>query len=167
MNQQIDLVTDDRQFITLAALAREIWEQHFVPIIGQEQVQYMLEKFQSAQAMKSQTASGCEYYLALQKNEPTGYCAIRPNKPSGKLMLSKLYVRHVTRGHGVGSRLLEVACEKAVETRAKVVWLTVNRHNSQAIEWYQRKGFTITDEQKADIGRGFYMDDFIMELTVF
>ena len=53
-----------------------------------------------------------------------------------------------------------------METRAKVVWLTVNRHNSQAIEWYQRKGFTITDEQKADIGRGFYMDDFIMELTV-
>ena len=37
-----------------AMLAKEIWQQHFTPIIGADQVVYMLDKFQSAKAMKRQ-----------------------------------------------------------------------------------------------------------------
>ena len=35
---------------SVAALARVIWNQHYVPIIGQAQTDYMLAKFQSASA---------------------------------------------------------------------------------------------------------------------
>ena len=163
MQTQIDIVTDDQQLPVLADLAREIWQQHFVPIIGQHQVDYMLNKFQSAGAMKTQIASGYEYYLAIHKDEPAGYCAVRPNEPLEKLMLSKLYVRDATRGTGVGSDLLKVAHKRVMETGGNAVWLTVNRHNTLAIEWYKRRRFAVTDEQKSDIGGGFYMDDYIME----
>ena len=37
-----------------AETAREIWTQHFTPIIGAEQVEYMLEKFQSDRAIRNQ-----------------------------------------------------------------------------------------------------------------
>ena len=32
-----------------------------------------------------------------------------------------------------------------------------------AIAAYKKKGFTIVREQKADIGHGFIMDDYVME----
>ena len=32
----------------IARLAQEIWHEHYKPIIGEQQVAYMLEKFQSA-----------------------------------------------------------------------------------------------------------------------
>lgn len=41
------LVRVDRreQIAAVAALAREIWTQHYTPIIGAAQVAYMLERF--------------------------------------------------------------------------------------------------------------------------
>ena len=35
-------------------IAAEIWTEHFTPIIGSEQVEYMLNKFQSSQAITRQ-----------------------------------------------------------------------------------------------------------------
>ncbi len=58
MNNRIHIVTDEQQLIVLVALAREIRQQYFMPIIGQTQIDDMLDRFQSAEAMKSQMASG-------------------------------------------------------------------------------------------------------------
>ena len=46
------------------------------------------------------------------------------------------------------------------------IWLTVNRHNDNTIAAYKAMGLTIVREQKADIGGGFFMDDYIMEKPV-
>ena len=42
------------QIKDIANLAEIIWNQHFTPIIGKEQVDYMVEKFQSYPAIKNQ-----------------------------------------------------------------------------------------------------------------
>ena len=39
---------------TIAELANVIWHEHYTPIIGVEQVVYMLDKFQSTQAIQQQ-----------------------------------------------------------------------------------------------------------------
>jgi ribosomal protein S18 acetylase RimI-like enzyme len=59
--------------------------------------------------------------------------------------------------------------DKAIE-RAKVkdcscIFLQVNRAN-KAKFFYDKLGFTIRKEEKFDIGHGFFMDDYIMELKV-
>ena len=41
-------------FQTLEDLATIIWTEHYTPIIGIEQVAYMLDKFQTSEAMKKQ-----------------------------------------------------------------------------------------------------------------
>ena len=46
MNVTIRRVTAPEDVKTLAALADEIWHQHFTPIIGEQQVNYMLDWFQ-------------------------------------------------------------------------------------------------------------------------
>jgi len=160
----ISPVTDSETIAEVAALARTIWNQHFVGMIGQAQVDYMLDKFQSPEAIGAQLASGTEYYLARIDGEPLGYLGLIPNKPEGKLMLSKIYVEQTARGTGLGTALFDFARQRAAECGAASIWLTVNRGNLETIAWYKHKGFEVVDEKKMDIGSGFYMDDYIMEV---
>ena len=150
----------------VAKLAKEIWEQHFTPIIGAAQVEYMLGKFQSSNAISSQLKEGWEYYIATRENEYVGYIGLVPNNLDRKILLSKIYVKSDVRGSGIGNQLLDFVEEMSRERGFKTVWLTVNRFNDNTIEWYLRHGFVITDEVKKDIGGGFYMDDFIMEKKI-
>jgi len=166
MSQQIQPVKTDEQVASVAALAGEIWNQHYVSIIGREQVDYMLEKFQSVAAVKSQIASGYEYYLALVDDEPMGYIGLVPDESSGKMMLSKIYVKESCRGTGLGTALLEFTKNRAVEKGSTSIWLTVNRNNVRTMEWYDRKGFAVVGEVKQDIGSEFYMDDYILEYSL-
>ena len=53
----LERVRTPAQIAAVAALARETWTRHYVPIIGVAQVEYMLEKFQSEEAIARQIAS--------------------------------------------------------------------------------------------------------------
>jgi len=44
-------VENDQDIDNVAILANQIWTEHYVPIIGEEQVDYMLYKFQSAETV--------------------------------------------------------------------------------------------------------------------
>jgi len=147
----------------VAELAEVIWRDHFTPIIGAAQVAYMLDKFQSAQAISAQLAAGTEYYTASVDGIAVGYTALVPDAANGRLMISKLYVRRDRRGGGLGSGLLRFIESEGEKRALSILWLTVNRFNDGPIQWYLRKGFHKVDEVKKDIGGGFYMDDFIME----
>ena len=159
-------VEDNRLVDAVAELAREIWQQHFTPIIGAAQVEYMLNKFQSSKAIASQLDDGWEYYMAIREKEHVGYTGLVPNVLEKKMLLSKIYVKSSARGHGVGNQILTFV-EATSRTRGfDTVWLTVNRFNDSTVEWYIRHGFIIVDEVKKDIGGGFFMDDFIMEKKI-
>ena len=56
-------VTDENTINITANLAKEISNEYFTPIIGRNQVEYMLDKFQSSKAMTDQTKEGYLYYL--------------------------------------------------------------------------------------------------------
>ena len=143
----------------LAALADEIWRQHFTPIIGAEQVAYMLDQFQDEEAMTAQIADGMQYLLAFADGEPAGYCACKPEET--RLFLSKLYVRQAQRGRGIGRALFDAACALGAGKRA--LYLTVNKYNDDTIAIYKKMGLSVIDSAVTDIGGGFVMDDYIME----
>ncbi|MCK4907812.1 MAG: GNAT family N-acetyltransferase, partial [Spirochaetes bacterium] len=155
-----------KEIKTAAALAKKIWNDHYVSIIGQKQVDYMLEKFQSEEAISSQIDSGYEYYLLLNDNIPAAYLAILPDYPHEEILISKIYVDTSARGKGLGLHLIEFVKNQSKERKIRKIRLTVNRHNSISIGWYKKRGFAVTDEVKQDIGGGFYMDDFIMEMII-
>ena len=162
MNIEITRVITPDDIDTIVGLAREIWQQHFTPIIGAEQVEYMLEKFQSEKAISSQIYEGGFYYRANVDNESIGYVGIIPELNTDKLMLSKIYVKQSKRGIGVGKNLLAMVERQCLTMGKGVIWLTVNRYNDETISWYKYHGFEVVDEVKKDIGGGFFMDDYIM-----
>lgn len=156
---------DGEQLRQLSVLADEIWHDHFVDIIGKAQTDYMVEKFQSYEAMKGQIKKkNYSYYAMLENGEIIGYFAIMPD--GDKLFLSKLYIHKSHRGKHYASRAFEFMRDYCLKNGFNAIWLTVNRHNDNTIKVYLKKGFEIVREQKADIGNGFVMDDYVMEMKI-
>lgn len=145
----------------IAALAQVIWEEHFTPIIGRDQVAYMLNKFQSAPPIREQIQSGTAYYIVQHNHTAVGYTALIDNTP--KTMISKLYILASARRTGAGKATLDFIEARSRSQQHQIVWLTVNKDNAQPIAWYKRQGFRIIDSVKKPIGDGFFMDDYIME----
>jgi ribosomal protein S18 acetylase RimI-like enzyme len=159
-------VQSEQEIQELATLAHAIWNQHFPLIIGQDQVDYMVEKFQSIPAINQQIHDGYLYYGIEHQGQIVGYLALVPDAQSQKLQLSKFYILEAMRGQGIGKATLELVVEIARQRGYKILWLTVNKYNSGAIDAYKRMGFQIIDSLEMDIGNGFIMDDFRMEIPI-
>ncbi|MDO8736025.1 MAG: GNAT family N-acetyltransferase [Thermoleophilia bacterium] len=163
----IKIVSGSSEIDAVAALAHEIWNQHFVSIIGQAQVDYMLHRFQSVSAITGQISSGYIYYTITDGGHIVGYFALAPVPDgSGEAQLSKLYVRKNLQGRGLGRAALEFAEGLCHQMGVRKLWLTVNRHNSSTIDFYWRMGFSIEADVVQDIGGGFEMDDYRMAKAI-
>lgn len=147
----------------VAELAEEIWNECFVDIISQGQIDYMVEKFQSLDAMIGQIENQNYTYLAVREDgELCGYIGVKP-EDGDRFFLSKLYLRQDKRGRGIASAMLKRVFEEAQKSGKKSVYLTVNKHNSHAIAVYKKTGFKVVDTVVTDIGNGYVMDDYIFE----
>lgn len=145
-----------------AELAEEIWSEHYTPIIGAEQVKYMLENLQSAKAITQQIDSGSwGYFLIYHEATAIGYFAFQIKLE--QLFLSKLYLRKCHRGKGFSIKVMHFLENIAVENGLPRISLTVNKNNLGAIAVYEKMGFVKVCPTVADIGGGFVMDDFLME----
>lgn len=80
----------------VAALAEEIWTEHYASILPAEQIRYMVDSFQSAGAIEKQLAhQHYRYYLVKADGEAAATSGVQPEK--GRLFLSKLYLRKAAR----------------------------------------------------------------------
>lgn len=153
-------VRSDDQLAAVATLAREIWYEYYVVLIGRAQVDYMVARFQSVAAMAQQMREGYEYFLVQREGRTIGYCAVQQQENA--LFLSKLYLHKESRGSGTGRACMEFIERLASQRGLGLLWLTVNKGNP-AVNAYKRLGFEIAADIVMDIGGGFVMDDFRME----
>lgn len=159
-----EITTDSVDLDKASKLAYHIWMDHYVPIVGAEQVTYMLDKFQSASAIQQQIENGFHYYLIEKGPETIGYLAIVPEDKH--LFVSKYYVLKEERGKGLGKQLMQTAKQMAKHYNLKSLRLTVNRYNTNTIAAYEKMGFYKRRDLLADIGRGYVMDDYEMVLEL-
>lgn len=158
-------VSEGSQIERTAKLAHRIWNEHFPPIIGQAQVNYMVEKFQSVTAITQQLQEGYTYFLLSCHQQDVGYLALRRD-PDHRLFLSKLYIRADQRGQGFARQALVFVETQARDQSCTHVHLTCNKRNTSAIAAYEHLGFQHTAPVVMDIGAGFVMDDVTMEKRV-
>ena len=160
-----EMADTDEKLRDIAALAEIIWNEHFTPIIGKKQVDYMVDKFQSFHALKEQISEGYEYYKIFDGEEFCGYTGIHPGE-DGRLFLSKLYIKKEARGRHLATRAFEFLKNICLERGYSAIWLTCNKYNDGSLAVYNHLGFRTIDTQEADIGGGFIMDDYIMEYKI-
>lgn len=161
---EIKRITNQKQLEEVESLAFEIWHEHYTPIIGTAQVEYMLDKFQSVDAMQKQIDEGYEYYSILNMEKLIGYLSIQPR--DSNLFLSKAYVHSDYRGSGYGQKAFDFVIDRAQELKYNKVQLTVNKYNQRTISVYEKYGFKKVKEAVFDIGQGYVMDDYVMELII-
>lgn len=165
MQAIMERVSTPEQIHTVVALAREIWTEHYTPIIGAEQVGYMLANIHSLTTITEEvTDPHCHYYLVQKADQPVGYIGVRFRENA--LFLSKLYVLSSERGNGLGKQAIEFLKQLARSNQCRDINLTVNRHNTGTIAAYKAIGFEMTEAICADIGNGYVMDDYRMVLQL-
>jgi ribosomal protein S18 acetylase RimI-like enzyme len=158
------------QIQIVADLAGPIWREQFTPIIGPEQVEFMLDDWQSPRAINAQIQTGTHYYLVTSNpnHPPIGYLAWKPDPgtypPCAKV--SKFYLGHAFHGQGYATQMMDFIEKQVQKEGIMLLWLQVNRHNHRAIHFYQKVGFVVTRDQRKEIGPGFFIDDHIMEKAV-
>jgi GNAT superfamily N-acetyltransferase len=148
----------------LAKVARIVWREANVSFCTPEQVEYMIERYQSFEAISGQLMHGYRYFLIEEGDVIMGYFGVQPQ--GERLFLSKFYILKEYRGRKLFSLGLQYMIELCKENSLESIYLTVNRNNTHAYEVYLAKGFKVITEECADIGFGFVMDDYIMELEV-
>lgn len=163
---QIIKVTTKDQLQVVADLAKKIWPVTYATILSKEQLHYMLDRFYNLKALQKQLESGQVFYLAQNENQEfVGFVSYEINCKPNKTKIHKIYVLPETQGTGIGKQLFDLVKTKAQENQQTAIFLNVNKYNN-AQKFYQKLGFTITKEEVIDIGNGYVMDDYVMEVLI-
>ncbi|MDP1800181.1 MAG: GNAT family N-acetyltransferase [Bacteroidota bacterium] len=143
----------------VADLAKTIWAKHYPSVIGQEQVDYMLQNMYNLESLLKQVHEKNQlFYFITANSEIIGFLSVTL-EGKDHWMLNKLYVLEEKAGKGIGTLILE-ELKKLIQP--KKISLTVNRKNYKSINFYFKNGFKIESNAVFDIGNGFVMDDFVM-----
>lgn len=150
---------------TIGRLARRIWLEHYPAIIGRAQTEYMLEKMYSPQALRGQFDKGHRFYFWYEGSEAAGFASV-DSSPAAYGFLAKFYLDASYRGKGIAPQFLAYLEDRLREAGHTAVRLTVNRQNIGAVNFYFKSGFKIIRCEDADIGDGYFMNDFVMEKRI-
>ena len=164
----IDIVKANQDdLLVIQELAKEIWPFAYGEILSLDQLEYMLDKFYSIKSLTDQINTfHHEFFLAVRHNVPVGFISIgKYADDSSVSILHKIYVLPKLQGKKIGKSLLLFAIEKAKLDGASVLQLNVNRNN-KAFHFYIKNGFEVMLEEDIDIGSGYFMNDYRMELTL-
>lgn len=155
----------EKDIPVLVSLASDIWKEHYTSLIGEAQVSYMIQNFQSEPVFRQQISSAeYTYYVMYANEKPVGYFGITPEADC--LFLSKLYVQKEYRRKGLAKEALKIITDTARKQSLSKIRLTVNKRNTDSIQAYLHLGFIKTADIVTDIGNGFFMDDYIMEYSL-
>jgi diamine N-acetyltransferase len=156
--QQLNIVRD---------LAYKIWPNTYGQILAKEQLDYMLDQFYSIQSLETQLLKNNQVFLLAHENDVYyGFAAYELNyNDLPKTKIHKIYVLPDTQGKGIGKNLMNKIQNIAIQNNNTTLNLNVNRFNS-AKDFYEKNGFTITETIDIEIGRGYLMQDYVMEKII-
>ena len=156
------------QLSTVAALAERIWPDAYRSILSDGQIRYMLKIMYDLPVLEQEYAEGTRFDLIYDGDKPIGFTSYGPcpEHPHFCAKLHKLYLDKAYHDRGIGTLALRHVIEEARSREYRVLHLNVNKHNATAIRAYERNGFVKARESVTDIGSGFVMDDYVMEIKL-
>jgi ribosomal protein S18 acetylase RimI-like enzyme len=149
----------------VCALAKRVWQATYPLLIRQAQIDFMLADRYAAARIRAELDDPAHVWrLARWNDQIIGFAHASVDAAACKL--DKLYVDPGYQRRGVGRALLDEIERFARAHAATRLWLQVNRGNAQAIAAYRRYGFCIREARVFDIGGGFVMDDYVMDMLL-
>lgn len=145
-------------------LAMQIWPQTYTPIIGEQQVAYMLELFYSPKELRRQMKEpGHQFIICYNDGQPVAFAAYSQIVPQ-MFKLHKLYILPGEQGKGIGKFMLGHIISDIKSKNAVAFIVNVNRHNHTAIGFYLKAGFRKLVDEDIRIGNGYFMNDHVLSM---
>lgn len=148
-------------------LAKRSWENAYANILSKEQLEYMLSTMYSQEEIHSQMSQpNYHYYVVFDEVNQSfeGFIGYENDYETNTTKLHRIYLVPESKGKGFGKKALEFLVEKTKEFGDTRIILAVNKNNA-AKEFYQSQGFSVYDEGVFEIGNGYVMDDYLMEIN--
>lgn len=149
---------------TVRTLAYKIWPHAYEAILSKEQLAYMLDNFYSIASLEAQMDKGHVFLLIQEDGINLGFASYQINTLPNKTKLHKIYIDPDTQGKGVGKFLLNEVVQRALNSGNSHLFLNVNKYN-KAFHFYEKLGFQKIADEVIEIGNGYVMDDYVMELA--
>jgi len=151
----------------ISDLAHAIWPAAYGEILSPAQLTYMLNKIYALTSLENEFLNlQYNFIIAYDKNVPVGFASFSPKEEESSVFhLHRIYVLPRQQGSGTGKMLLDNVINAIKKRGATALTLNVNRYN-KARSFYEKKGFIISREVDIDIGQGYFMNDYIMELLL-
>jgi len=151
---------------SIQQMASRTWPDAYGDIISAEQIEYMLEKMYNKGELLSQLQKGYTFFIAEENDIDLGFASFSIQDSTNYIYkLHKLYVLPEAHGKGVGKLLINEVVNMVRKAGGKSLELNVNRDN-KATEFYIKAGFNIKETVDLDIGNGFLMNDYVMEMAI-
>ncbi|GGE11420.1 GNAT family N-acetyltransferase [Sphingobacterium cellulitidis] len=143
-------------------LAHSIWYPTYQEILSKKQIDFMLERMYSVEAIQASMVLKSTFYLLIDDDEAVGFIGIEPKEDL--LRIEKIYLLPSTQGKGFGKLLIDFAAEEARKQGLSELELNVNRSNN-AYHFYLKQGFRVVEEVDIPYYE-FILDDYIMRKKI-
>ena len=166
MNDLSIKIATNSDFTSIKEIAYLSWKIAYSHILSKDQMVYMLNRFYEPSGLQQNLDANHLFFLIQENNSNLGFVSIEynyQNKPVTRL--HKLYLHPSAHGKGIGKFAIDFITKKASENNNFVISLNVNKYNN-ALHFYKKIGFKIVDEEILQIGEGYVMDDYKMELNL-
>jgi N-acetylglutamate synthase-like GNAT family acetyltransferase len=145
-------------------IAEKAWRPTYSHILSEDQTIYMLAMMYGTEVLMKQINSQIAFFLAVEADLVIGYFAMEISEPS-KMKLHKIYLDPDQKSKGAGTKIIEFIKDVAFKAGVRQIELNVNKFNS-AVQFYEKIGFFRAKEMVLDIGNGYVMDDYVMQLNL-
>ncbi|MCK6691358.1 MAG: GNAT family N-acetyltransferase [Thermoanaerobaculia bacterium] len=111
---------------------------------------YCREAFSLEKIKTELAAPDSEFYFARLGGEIVAYLELNPGRQphhdwdaGAAFQLERIYVSHTLQSRGLGAELLRFVENRARETGAEWVWLSVWQRSPRSVAFYQKNGYDI------------------------
>ena len=146
-------------------LAMQVWPQTYTPILGDNQVAYMLGLFYTPAALQLQMEQNHRFIVCNSNEQPVAFASWSEIKP-GIFKLHKIYIIPGQQGKGIGRFIIDHITRELKQAGAKELRLNVNIYNHAAKSFYEKTGFKHIADEDIDIGGGYFMNDHVLGLLI-
>jgi diamine N-acetyltransferase len=152
-----------KDFPVIQDIAYKTWPETYGQILGNTQLEYMLDKFYSLANLQANVAANQEFFIIEEDTIPLGFLGIEHQHDNELVTkIHKIYVLPNNQGKGIGKLSIDFVEDIAKKNNSEKLRLNVNKFN-KAINFYRKIGFEVNDEVVIAIGNDYVMDDYVME----
>lgn len=145
-------------------IAEKAWRPTYDHILTEQQTVYMLDLMYNSLTLENQINGNITFFMVDLGQETVGYFAVE-NFNEQFVKLHKLYLDPTKKQIGLGRKIIQYIKDWTLINQRNSIILNVNKNNS-AVQFYQKMGFLVKEVLVLDIGQGYVMDDYVMQLDL-